>query len=373
MALRYAESFGRYGPVGNEAFLTDYWTAAGGVVHLVTGDTTRGNFLGLGVELVAGGLNSGALSKTLTHKGGWTMGARIYFGQAGGSIQAASLINGFHAGTLLVTCQLNADGTFSIACGSNVAPGSGSSGGTSSFSAHAGRKYYVELQVTGIALGSNVAVTATIRVNGVQVAQGTTNTGVSTTQLLLQTATINRWEIAGPAATSSHVFSDIYIVDSDGTVLVNGVAKATPLSTWMGDIKIQPIFPASDTATIQWTPSPGAAHWNMLNEVPPDEDTTYVKSSTVGQQDIYNWQSIPGFTGTIQGVVLSFRARKDDEGTKQFKQVVGAGGASQSSDTFSVGDEYIYYHFAYDLDPATFALWTQAGFNGTPFGVNLVA
>lgn len=369
MALRFADSFGRYGPVGNEGFLTDYWTAGGGTKHLVTGDTTRGNFLGLGIELVSGFLNEGTLSKTLTHKGGWTIGARIYFGDANGSIQPAVLFTGYHAGTSLIDCQLQADGTFSIALGSNVAPGSGPSGGTSTFSVHSGRKYYVEFQVTAIGGGVNMAISAAIKVNGVQIASGTVTTGINVLSLLLQTPTINRWSIAGPSGTSSHIFSDLYIVDSDASYTINGTARATTLTGFLGDIKIQPIFPAVDATPLQWTPSTAGSHFNKLNEVPPDEDTTYVSDATAGQQDLYNWQPVPSFTGTIPGIVLSIRARKDDEGTKQFAHIVG----SQQGDTFSVGDEYIYWHQAHDVDPDTNATWTVAGFNAKNIGVILVS
>ncbi len=369
MALRFADSFGRYGPAGNEAFLTDYWTAGGGSKNLVTGDTTRGNFLGLGIELVSGFLNSGTLTKTLTHKGGWTIGGRWYFGQAGGAVQAGSIYNGFHAGTNLVTCQLNADGTFSIMSGSNVAPGNGPSGGTSSYSVHSGRKYYVEFQVTAIGGGSNVSISAAVRVNGVTIASGTVLSGINVNALLLQTPTMNRWGIAGPSSSSSHVVSDVYIVDSDASYTINGNVRATTLTGFLGDIKIQPIFPASDSTPLQWTPNVAGSHFSLLKEVPPDEDSTYISDTVVGHQDLFIWQSIPGFTGTIPGVVLSVRARKDDEGTKQFAHVVG----SQTGDTFSVGDEYIYWHQAHDVDPDTNATWTVSGFNTKKMGVVVIA
>lgn len=347
MALRFIDSFAHYGTTPTAiGLLARKWTQVFGSINFNSDPTQTGT--GFGLNLVSGFLNTGRLFKTLTHKATWYAGVRIYPQQFDGTY------HGLHNNQSLASWQINADGTMSLFAGANAI-------GTSSSSLHLGRKYYVEIGYT-LSGTTNISVNATLRVNGIVWVTGTALSGINQSSLLLGTATVNVHQFQGPNSNAFMTVSDLYIFDGDGSLN----------NTFAGDVNIIAIFPNGDVVT-QWTPSTGTVHYVLINNPTPDDDATYVSETVATHQDIYDWQDIPTFQGTIRGVQLSFMSRKTAEGTKTFKQVVGDTGTEQSSDTFSVSDDYIYFHFPYDVDPATGLAWTRAGFNAKRFGVNLVS
>ncbi len=142
---------------------------------------------------------------------------------------------------------------------------------------------------------------------------------------------------------------------------------------YYGDIRIVALFPNGDGATLQWTPSTGVTHYLMVNTHPVDL-TKYLKDLTPGDIDTWDWEDCPGFSGTIPAINISMDARKDDEGTKSFKIVVGNTGTEAESDEFFVSNlTPEYYEFGLELDPGTGLPWTQVGFNAKQFGVKLIS
>jgi hypothetical protein len=138
-------------------------------------------------------------------------------------------------------------------------------------------------------------------------------------------------------------------------------------------VRVEPIFPNGDGGTLQWTPLGGGSQYNKINENPADGDTSYLSSSTPGNISVFDWQDIPTFTGTVKTVQLSYYARKDDEGTRTFRGNIGNTGSEEQTATYSLGGNYLYYHQAFDVDPATGLPWTQPNFNAKKFGIELVA
>lgn len=122
----------------------------------------------------------------------------------------------------------------------------------------------------------------TVRVNGVTVItltglnnQVTVNPYISGVQLMS----------VGGAGAWRH--DDVYICDSLG-----GVNDG-----FLGPVKIYLGTSVSDSAPIDWTPSTGATHFDLVDEVPPNT-TDYVSSGVVNTQDqyLYDAPTIPAFS-----------------------------------------------------------------------------
>jgi hypothetical protein len=336
----FAESFERYkAAVFSDASLLqnflERWTTNFGLSQSIT---TGRNGQGLSMPFGA------TVSKTLAHGAEWVVG----FAFRSDSIPTTNagiwgLNNNSNA---LVGINFNVDGTLSLQAAGSIA--------VSQRALHKSRWYYIEAHVT-LSGATPIMVAAELRINGKVECSGSGSTGANASAQLSNDATGNVHTFAGP--TGGGTFDDIYIKDAAG---------------YYGDIRIIALYPNGDVVT-GWTPSAAGTHYTLVNEHPADEDVTYVKTATANLQDIYDWQDCPGFSGTIKAIDISALARKDDEGTKSFKIVVGDTGTEAASDEFFVSDTYEYYEYGLETDPATGLAWTQAGFNAKRFGVKLIS
>src|SRR6266404_5902000 len=58
-------------------------------------------------------------------------------------------------------------------------------------------------------------------------------------------------------------FDDMYVVDTTGSA---------PRNTYLGDVRIETLFPTSDGAHSQWAPNSGTTHFSRVNETTPDDE-----------------------------------------------------------------------------------------------------
>jgi len=279
---------------------------------------------------------NGYLFITLSHNGGWTVGFRFNLPQAG------NLWTGYNNADALGNLTANADGTLTLRAG-----GSGFGNpliGTSNFAVHFGKWYYAEISC---ALSGSAPVNSAmqLKINGELLLDGNAGSNFNAAGLTSGTATINRHSLTGACS-----YRDI-------------VMRNQAL-TYGGDVKIIAVRPNGDVIT-QWTPTGGGPSYTQVNEDFSDFDATKLS-------DILDWQDIPGFAGTIQGIQASMNAKKDDEGLRTFKTVTGDTGSEEQSDEFFLSDDYVCYRTCQDVDPATGLPYTQAGFNAKRFGVRVI-
>lgn len=346
-ATKFADSFSRY-ELGNTvsdpallAQLTAYWTQSNFRMDVISGGRN-----GQALEIFFGSV----LFKTLGHASSWVIGIAFKINSGNGGGLLFQLLNN---STSLFALGTNFDNTLVMYAGGNGGPVIG----VSDQAIHRNVWYYAEV-VVSYSGSSNIQTTGKLYVNGdVWIAQNSTNSGVNVSSLVSGTVTTNVvYMEPGIVSAGSTSFDDIYF--RSGT------------STRFGDVKIVGIVPDGDTAHSDWTPNSGSVHFSRVNEIPADYDTTYLSTATAGNLDIWDWQDIPSFTGTLQSVVISICARKDDEGSKAFQIVAGASGTDDVSEDFYVGDNYVYHHTGWDEIPGG-GSWTRAAFNAEKWGVKV--
>jgi hypothetical protein len=216
--------------------------------------------------------------------------------------------------------------------------------------------YYIELEV----VVAGASGTCELRLNGIagEVPSTTGNFG-STAIGRIQ---FSYW---GPANSSGlyGYFDDIYVADSTG---------AAPRNTFMGDNRVETLYPVADGANTAWTPSSGTAHWSRVNETTPDGDTTYVSSSNPGDRDSYQYNSLSTLVGVVHGVQTNLLARKDDAAARQIADVIRMGGTNyDGTTTAGLTTSYLYYSTIHNQAP-TGSDWTISSVNTTEFGVKEV-
>ena len=161
---------------------------------------------------------------------------------------------------------------------------------------------------------------------------------------------------------SSTLFDDLYVLDTSGSA---------PSNTFLNDARVETLYPTSDGAHTQWTPTGGGAHYTQVNEAQADGDTTYVADGTVNDIDTYGFSDVDG-GATVYGVQWNAYARKDDAAARQIAPVIRQASTDYVGNTKTLTASYDIYSQLYALDP-TSAAWTAGNVNSDEFGVKEIA
>jgi hypothetical protein len=104
----------------------------------------------------------------------------------------------------------------------------------------------------------------------------------------------------------------------DNFYVLNG--SGDELNDFLGPIKIENYRPIADD-TKEWTPSTGSDHYAMVNEAPPDGDTSYVEATANNQTDLYKIATPPS-GGSILGAQINSHMSGNGD---QFRHIVENG------------------------------------------------
>ncbi len=196
-------------------------------------------------------------------------------------------INGFISGTGVfrqrqVRTRMNSDGSISILSQNDPFPvnlGTSAPGliSTNTF-------VYIETKVSAFAAGATV----TVRVNGQVVLTVTGNTDPD------GTGTYNTFYVSGIGGGPTSAVDDLYLLN-----LLDSTIPGSPNNDFLGAVRIYAQPPIADATPLQWTPNAGLTNYTQVDEIPPDDGTTYVESSNVGDVDQYVYGTA-GITPPVQ-------------------------------------------------------------------------
>lgn len=161
------------------------------------------------------------------------------------------------------------------------------------------------------------------------------------------------------------LWDDIIIMDDSGAAM----------NDFIGDKRIYTLFPTAEGNYSAWTPSTGTDNSALVDETPPDDDTTYVLSNNVGDKDTYALQDIPSGVTGIEAVVVNIRARKDDAGTRTLKAKIRSAGIDEDGANFNLSSGYANYRTVFYTDPGGSPVdaWTAVAVNALEAGQEVVA
>jgi len=127
-----------------------------------------------------------------------------------------------------------------------------------------------------------------------------------------------------------------------------------------GALRLYMVLPTADRSPLQWLPTPGPGHFNMVNEVPPDGDTSYVASGTVGNIDQYQYTSATLPAGAqIQFVQHSLDSKLDAAGSGSIESVAGG---NPSTILIPLTTNYHIYTTPWNNNPVTTNPWLLSDF-----------
>lgn len=168
----------------------------------------------------------------------------------------------------------------------------------------------------------------------------------------------NRFRIHGPQGA----VDDVYCCDASGALN----------NDFLGDIKVHTVKPNANGTYQSFAVTGATQHYDAVDDVTPDGDTTYLSTNTVGATETEQFEDI-ALTGTVRGVLQLAFVRKDDAGARQACLICRSGAADYEGPTENLSNTYTYLKQLRETDPATGALWTVSGLNAAEFGVRMKA
>lgn len=327
-----------------------------GFDHLVAGDVTLKGWGSNPATMVAGRFDGQAArlnGNTNTNKALPSTYTTLICGLAFKLTTAASSGNFFAirtaaAGNILT---LNTDASGHLVVKNN----GGTTIATGTTVLVAGSWYYLEVKLF-INTGTPASGTVEVHLNGAtEIASTAGNFGSTAAGNLLLGTT-------GTSSAADQVsWDDIYVLDTTGSA---------PRNTFLGDVRIETIYPNGAGNYTQWTPDSGS-NYARVNEAQADGDTSYVSDSTVGHRDSYAFGNIDA-GATVYGVQTNLYARKDDAATRQVAPFIRQSSTDYDGTTVTLGSNYTVYSQLYNQDP-TSADWTPTTVNADEFGIKEIA
>jgi hypothetical protein len=200
-----------------------------------------------------------------------------------------------------------------------------------------------------------------VNLDGVQVI----NTGSVQTAATSGSVTAIRFG-NGSASTNSMQYDDMYVADAVDATATQGRAN----NDFLGDLRVQVLYPTGAGDVTQWTPSSGA-NWTTVDETPPST-ADFVSNATVGQQDLYTLTDLSGTVTTVYAVRECLYITKTDAGSVQVKPVFKENSVS-TSDTaqgITVGAAPVYGTLR-AVRPSDGAVWTTTDVNALQAGAEV--
>jgi hypothetical protein len=155
------------------------------------------------------------------------------------------------------------------------------------------------------------------------------------------------------------------IIAYDGFPPTDGAGHNFPL----GARQITTTRPTSDGTIGFTTTSSGSTHFNLVNEVNPDGDTSYVQDAVVGDQDLLNFGALGYTPAVINGVMVNTYINNPVGGTINLQAICKSGAAAQSNATAQATPLiYTTMQYPFPVDPNTSAAWLTTALNAAQFG-----
>jgi len=348
MSLLFMDGFDHYASTD----ITKKWSTFGTVASLNLNMTADGRRGGGSFKITYNGANCW-MGKTFAPAASVVVGFAFKFATTN-TEKAVPILKLMDASVQQVVLMLNIDGTLQV-----TRAGTAVTNGTSASSLSPATWYYVELKVT--IADSISAGTCKVRVNGVDVITVATGQDLKATA----NATVNEVRLgymyAGSLVTS--YFDDFYLCDAAGSTN----------NDFLGDCRIDTIYPTSDGNYSQFTCSTGSTHYALVDEATPNT-SDYNDGVSANDRDSYGLGNLAALSSqTIYGVQVNVAALKDDAGAKNAATFVRSGSTNADGATNALGTSQLYIWNVFEQDPNAVAAWTETTVNAMEAGVKVVA
>lgn len=149
------------------------------------------------------------------------------------------------------------------------------------------------------------------------------------------------------------------------------------LTDFLGDRTLEGIYPDSDGAVLDFTPSSGTTHWNLLLDDPGyvlAHDSSYVSSNTSGHRDLVGMTNLSVLQSTIDALITCTTVRLDVLGSRTLRGLVRSGGTIYNGPNRTINTvTFESFYTIWEQDPDVADAWTIASINNVQTGFELVS
>jgi hypothetical protein len=342
--LIFMDGFDHY----TTADLTKKWNTAGATATISSSTGRRSG----GALVSSASSGTGFLTKTITAGATFITGFSLSIAALPNA--SVSIFGLLDAGTNQCDLRVNLDGTLSV-----TRNGTALTSGTSVFAMSVGVSYYIEFKVT--ISDSISASSCKVRINGADVI--TVATGQDTKNTSNATASQVRLGTNNNISGGNWLFDDFYLCDSSGSTN----------NDFLGDVRIDTIYPTSDGNYSQFTCSTGSSHFALVDESTPNT-SDYNDGAAVNDRDSYGMGNLAALTSqTVYGVQVNAAILKDDAGAKSAATFVRSSSTNGDGASTVLGTSQVYVSQVFETDPNGSIAWTEASVNAMEAGVKVTA
>lgn len=196
------------------------------------------------------------------------------------------------------------------------------------------------------------AGSAEVRVEGATVASAsgvnTNNSGV---------AQVNALQLVGPSGSDTIKFDDLWVDDS----------------SFLGDMKIETLFPSANGANNNFTANGAANAYQCCDETPANDDTDYASSGTVNDKQTFALTNLLSTVGQVKAVKITHRSRKDDVGARTVAPLLITQSVESQRATVSLSTSYGTFSEVLINDPADSNPFTISNLNAAEVGMKIIS
>lgn len=205
--------------------------------------------------------------------------------------------------------------------------------------------YRIEIQSTTSATASAYE----LRVDGTTALSGTMTQNNENNRLILLGKVTDR---NGQTMTA---YYDDFLVDD---------------TTWPGIGQIVKLSPNANGSSMTWASGTNSSNYLEVDEIPTDNDTTYVASATSGAA-LFAMEdtATKSISGTINAVKASARFREGTDGTAATSVRLRMSSTNSDSASNNIGTTYVNRYRIINLDPSDGTAITTADIDGAEVGV----
>ena len=179
-----------------------------------------------------------------------------------------------------------------------------------------------------------------------------------------------------PVPAGTLLFTGVAVTNSNQItqgIMFSDFYLGTATADRKGDSRVYARLPSGDGARIEWTPLTAGAHYLMVREQRPDDDTTYNAAITTGLVDLYTFPAVAIPSGTISAVQVLPCLRKDVPGAGLAGVATQLGGVDYAGPAQGIADaSYLYYPQVFDTNDPAGNPWTVATANALQAGVKVL-
>lgn len=151
------------------------------------------------------------------------------------------------------------------------------------------------------------------------------------------------------------------------------VSGSAPFNAFLGNLRVEGQLPLRDALGVglyrQLTPSTGIDHGSLVNENPPDDDTTYLYGDIVDHKETVAFPDITTDSENYLAVQMMIQAKNEGLGAVSIAPLLEYGGSVYEGTSVPLGSNYVYISHMYQNNPATGGLWTEGAVNASRGGL----